>query len=163
MTRFELATIWRLGAPLAQVWDAISHSESWAQWWPGLESVVELDAGGRNGIGNLRRFTWKGVLPYRLTFDIRTTRIESQRLIEGAAMGDVLGVGVWRFDSEDGMTLVRYDWRVRIAPFWLSALAWMARPLVRWNHDTIMEWGAKGLARRLGATSCAVERCAPKV
>ena len=149
MAQFELATLWRIGSPLTEVWEAIYHSASWPEWWPGLESVVELDPGGDDGIGNVRRFTWKGVLPYQLIFDIRITRIEHLHLIEGAASGDVTGTGVWRFAQENGVTMVRYEWSVRMETFGMKALAWVARPLVRWNHNKVMQWGARGLARRL--------------
>lgn len=155
MAHFELVTVWRVRSPLSAVWEAISHSERWPEWWPGVESVLELDAGDADGIGNLRRFTWKGVLPYRLTFDIRTTRIEPQRMIEGLASGDVVGAGSWRFAPEGDATVVRYEWLVRTTKGWMDVLARFARPLVVWNHHTVMGWGAKGLARRLGAgTSC---------
>ncbi|MFP5222422.1 MAG: SRPBCC family protein [Acidobacteriota bacterium] len=163
MAQFDLITLWRIGSGLADVWDAVAHPEHWPDWWPGLESAVELDRGGVDGIGNLHRFIWKGVLPYTLTTDIRTMRIEPLRLIQGAASGDVAGIGVWRFAARDGLTVVRHEWRVRITPRWLHVLSDLARPLVCWNHGKIMEWGAHGLARRLGADFCNVEKGASPV
>jgi hypothetical protein len=32
----------------------------------------------------------------------------------------------------------------------MNLLAPLARPIFRWNHDVVMDWGADGLARRLG-------------
>jgi hypothetical protein len=151
MARFELVSVWRVGSPLPPVWDAISHAERWPEWWHGLVSVVELEPGEAGGIGSLRRFTWVGALPYRLTFDIRITRIEPSKSIEGVASGDVAGVGVWRFSRDDSQTVVRYEWQVRTDAWWLNLLGVIAGPLVRWNHATVMDWGAKGLARRLEA------------
>lgn len=158
MAQFDLVTLWRIGSSLADVWDAIIQPGHWPQWWPGLEAVVELDGGGADGMRNLRRFIWKGVLPYRLVTDIRTVRLEPLRLIQGEASGDVLGTGIWRFASEDGITVVRHEWRVRATAPWLLVLATLAHPLVCWNHGKIMEWGAIGLARRLGANCCIVEK-----
>ena len=150
MEYYQFATFWRINSPLPAVWDLIYHSEHWPEWWRGLESVVELDKGDENGLGNLRRYTWKGALPYRLTFDIRTTRIQLQVLIEGVSSGDLDGTGIWRFSREGDLTVVRYDWRVQTAKRWMNALVPVARPLFRWNHDKIMEWGRKGLVKRLG-------------
>jgi len=149
MPRFEFATLWRFEAPLDAVWDAVYHSENWPQWWRGLTSVVRLSPEGSDVVGSVQRFTWKGALPYRLTFDILTTRVEHQSLIEGVASGDLAGVGTWRLSWEEGVTVVRYDWKVSMARSWLKALAFAARPLVSWNHDKIMQWGERGLSERL--------------
>jgi len=150
MANYAFVTIWRLEAPLEEVWDAIYHSETWPEWWRGVESVIELEKGTNGGIGNKRRYTWKGVLPYRLTFVICTTTIEHGRLLEGTASGDVVGTGIWRFSQEGDVTVVRYEWRVRTTKRWMNLLAPMARPLFRWNHDKVMGWGAEGLAGNLG-------------
>ena len=50
-------------------------------------------------------------------------------------------------------------WRVK-APIesvwnetrWMNMLAPVARPLFEWNHNVVMNWGAKGLSERLGAS-----------
>jgi hypothetical protein len=159
MAEFDLVTIWRIGAELAPVWDAVCRCELWPQWWRGLESAVELERGGQDGTGSLQRFVWRGAIPYRLTTDIRTERIEPYGTILGTATGDVEGTGVWRFEALGELTVVRHEWRVRAVALWLRALSAVARPCVRWNHGKIMEWGAHGLARRIGAGCCEVERC----
>jgi hypothetical protein len=33
----------------------------------------------------------------------------------------------------------------------MNLLAPIARPFFRWNHDTIMRWGAEGLAKKLNS------------
>jgi hypothetical protein len=155
MVRFDLVTIWRIGASLPEVWRALTEPSRWPEWWPGLEAAIVLDG---DGFHARRRFVWKGVFPYRLTTDIRTVRVEPYRRIEGVASGDVAGTGVWRFAGRDGLTEARHEWRVRVTAPWLSVLSRLARPLVCWNHGKIMEWGAHGLARRLGAGCCIVEK-----
>ncbi len=150
MACYEFVTVWRIHSPLPAVWGLITQSELWPEWWRGLESVTELERGDENGLGNLRRYCWKGVLPYRLVFDVRTTRIESDMLIEGIASGDLVGTGVWKFATEGDITVVRYDWMVQTAKRWMNVLAPVARPLFKWNHDKIMEWGREGIVKRLG-------------
>lgn len=158
MGYYEFVTVWRIDAPREAVWDAIYRSECWPDWWPGAESVVELEKGSGEGIGNLRRYRWKGALPYRLTFDIRTRRLQVGELIEGTAEGDVEGNGLWSFAGNADKTIVRYEWRVRTKKRWMMLLEPVARPLFRWNHDKIMEWGAVGLARYLSARPGGMER-----
>ncbi len=149
MGYYEFVTSWRIHAGLPEVWEVIYHSELWPEWWQGLERVVETEQGTGDGVGNLRRYTWKGALPYRLTFDIRTTCIEHHVRIEGKASGDLNGTGTWRFAREGDFTRVRHDWRVWTGKWWMNVLAPVARPVFRWNHDKIMEWGRAGLVKRL--------------
>ena len=141
-------TRWEVKAPLEKVWDAIYHSDRWPTWWKGVEKVEKIrPASGPHEVGSVRRFTWKSRLPYRLTFDMTVIRVEPKSLIESAAEGELQGMGRWTFSSIDGVTAVRYDWNVRTTQPWMNALAPIARPLFRWNHDVVMGWGLQGLVR----------------
>lgn len=150
-THYHLTTLWQFDAPLDAVWDAITHPETWPDWWVGAERVIPLAGGDASGVGACQRFTWKGALPYRLTFVSRVTRVEHQRLLEGFVEGELEGVGCWRFARENGRTIVRYDWKVRTTRPWMNLLAPLARPLFRWNHDALMRKGGIGLARHVAA------------
>lgn len=149
---YKFVTIWKSAAPLEAVWNEIYHSEHWPEWWKGVEEVVELKKGDGLGVGSVRRYTWKSALPYRLSFESETVRVEPMSLLEGIARGELDGRGVWKLDSDGRYTTVRYDWQVRTSRRWMNLLAPIAEPLFKWNHDVIMSWGAKGLAKRLGAS-----------
>lgn len=150
MADYSFVTLWRFRSPLAPVWEMVYRSEEWPAWWRGVERVERLEQGGADGVGELRRYTWKSKLPYRLAFDMRLTRVEPRSLIEGEAVGELTGRGLWRFTQEGGVTLVRYDWNVRTTKHWMNLLAPFAHPVFKWNHDVVMDWGAEGIARRLG-------------
>jgi hypothetical protein len=122
---YEFVTVWRFDAPLAEVWAPIKDSEKWSDWWKGVLEVEKLKDGDPHGVGAIHRSTWKSVLPYKLVFDSETVRVEEQKLIE-----------------------VR-DWRVKTTKSWMNFLAPLAKPFFRWNHDTIMNWGGAGLAKKL--------------
>lgn len=113
--------------------------------------MEEVDPGDEHGIGSLRRFTWRGRLPYRLTFYVRVTRIVPLTLLEGEASGEVEGIGRWSFLSEGSATRVRYEWNVRTNRGWMNVIAPFARPVFKWNHDQAMRQGAEGMARLLNA------------
>lgn len=151
MADYRFTTIWCIEAPLDAVCDAIQHSLAWPQWWRGVENVEELSPGDAQGIGSVRRYTWKGRLPYRLTFDIRVTRMEPLTMVEGIASGEVEGLGRWSFTGDGSITVVRYDWQIRTTLRWMRLLAPFAKPVFRWNHDVIMQQGGECLARRLNA------------
>jgi uncharacterized protein YndB with AHSA1/START domain len=150
MADYDFVTRWSFQAPIEQVWKLISEAERWPEWWPGVEKVEVLEKGKQSEVGSLRRFTWKSKLPYRLVFDMRTTRVERPHIMEGRAEGELHGTGRWELRQDGDWTRVRYDWRVRTTKAWMNLLAPVARPFFAWNHDVVMRWGGEGLARRLG-------------
>lgn len=151
MADYAFTTIWRLDAPVAAVWTAITEVERWPQWWHGVEAVVQLRPGDATGVGARHCYTWKSKLPYRLVFEMETTHVEPYHYLEGNAQGELQGVGCWSFAERCGVTTVRYDWNVQTTQAWMNLLAPVARPLFAWNHDVVMAWGGRGLARWLGA------------
>jgi hypothetical protein len=52
---------------------------------------------------------------------------------------------------EESWVTIRHDWQVRTTQKWLNFFSPIAKPLLAWNHDEIMRWGAQGLAKKLNA------------
>ncbi|MDT4896296.1 MAG: hypothetical protein QOH25_1373 [Acidobacteriota bacterium] len=152
MADYEFVTIWRFASPLPPVWEMIYHSERWPSWWKGVEDVVLVKDGGENHVGCIYRYTWKSKLPYRLKFDMQLTRVEPMAIIEGEAIGELSGTGLWQISSDGDITTARYDWSVRTTKRWMNLLTPIARPFFKWNHDVVMRWGAEGLAKQLGVS-----------
>lgn len=150
-SEYHLLTIWRIAAPLAQVYDVIGDSMHWPEWWPGAEKVEQTVAGESNGINSIRRYSWQGDLPYPVTFEVRATRIEALVAIEGFARGDLEGTGRWHFADDGEACIVRYEWHVRCTRWWMRLLAPLARRMFIRNHVRLMTQGAEGLARRVNA------------
>jgi uncharacterized protein YndB with AHSA1/START domain len=147
---YTFVTTWNIPASLDRVWAELTTPETWPKWWYGVKRVALVTPGDAAGVGAVREMTWRGVLPYRLTFQMRTTAIEPRRLIAGAATGELAGEGTWTLEAAGAETRVRYDWRVTANKPWMRTLAPIARPIFAWNHDVIMEWGRTGLIARLG-------------
>lgn len=151
MAHYEFLTTWRLDAPIEQVFDVLQDSARYPVWWKGVKRVDVL-ATSEAGVGDMSRFTWRSVLPYSLSFDLRVTHVERPYLIAGQATGELAGTGVWTLSTHDGAgTTVVYDWRVHTTKVWMNAFGPLARPAFVWNHDIVMRQGAQGLARELGA------------
>ena len=83
---------------------------------------------------------------------MQTIRIEPPLVLEGVAMGELQGRGLWQLSGEGSETIVRYDWKVETTKRWMILLSPIARPLFEWNHNVVMNWGAEGLGKRLGVT-----------
>ena len=148
--QYRFVTEWLVEAPIESVFYVLQHSETWPQWWRGVTKVEQIAPGDDAGIGNVRRYTFKSRLPYRLTFDMRSTRIEPPHHLEGAASGELAGTGRWSLEARGEGVHVRYEWDVETTRWWMNLLGPAARPIFTWNHDVIMRWGEDGLRTRLG-------------
>lgn len=149
MAGYHFTTHWRFDAPLERVWQEIKAMGRWPEWWRYVAKVELIKPGDANEIGAVRRITWKTALPYTLTFDSELVCEEKYRRMEGRAFGELEGAGIWTFSTENGATLVRYDWMVKTTKPWMNLLAPVARPLFEWNHDRVMQAGFEGLSERL--------------
>jgi uncharacterized protein YndB with AHSA1/START domain len=151
MADYSFVTEWRLDAPIERVYEAIHDSLAWPDWWPAVKAVEEIrPPRERSGIGSVRRYTFKGSLPYSLSFDLVVERIERPNVLAGRASGELDGTGVWTLREEGGQTVVRYDWNIRTTRWWMNLLAPLARGVFKANHDVVMRSGAKGICGLLG-------------
>lgn len=162
MAAYAFVTLWRVGAPLAAVWEVIAHAEEWPSWWKAIERAEIVQPAGSDGLGGVTRFRFRTALGYKLNFETTGVRVEPPRLYEARAAGDLIGTGRWTLTPEtEAQTLVRYEWDVSTAKAWMNRMAPIARPAFNWNHDVVMRWGAEGLARRLNASVRDVGHGAP--
>lgn len=76
---YSFVTVWKIEAPLPEVWDVISDTEGLPNWWKAVVGVKILERGEENGLNCLVAQTWQGVLPYQLSL-----RELKARLIEGS-------------------------------------------------------------------------------
>ena len=160
--RYHLCTLWRTPSPLERVWPLILHSENWPRWWRGVEQARTVRANeGDDGVGSIVHYVWRSTLGYRLRFDVEATQVVPHVLLEGAARGDVRGIGRWRFRRVADATEIHHAWDVEVERPGLRLIAPVARPLFEWNHRRLMRLGARGLARELGQpVACEHERSA---
>lgn len=152
MAKYDFLTSWCVDAPMEKVFAVLNDSSSYPKWWKGVTAVEVLEPGAEHGLGELARFSWRSVLPYTLSFDLRVTRVEPPYLIEGHATGELEGRGAWHLFAGRDSTAVLYEWHVRTTKLWMNAAGPLPRPAFRWNHDRVMHQGGVGLARLLGAT-----------
>jgi hypothetical protein len=145
---YSFLTTWLLESPREPVWEAIHDQQRWPEWWRGVEEVHQLRDGG--DVGSVASMVWKSLLPYRVRFEVTTTRVERPRLMEGRATGELAGIGRWRLYEDEGVTAVLYEWHVSTTRPWMNLVAPFARPIFEWNHDWVMARGGEGLARLLG-------------
>jgi uncharacterized protein YndB with AHSA1/START domain len=149
LAEYRFVTTWLLDCERERVWEAIYDQRAWPSWWRGVESVVELNPGDEIGVGAHSRLTWRSKLPYDLLFEALTHTVERPHLIEADVSGELEGSGRWRLFEQDGVTAAIYEWNVRTTKRWMNALAPIARPVFKRNHDWVMHNGATGIAELL--------------
>jgi hypothetical protein len=158
MSEYAFLTTWLLESPRRPVWEAIHDQASWPSWWRGVEEAEELSRPeSGDDVGTVSRMVWKSLLPYRVEFEVTTTRVEPQHLLEGHAVGELEGIGRWRFYEQDGVTAVLYEWNVATTKPWMNRLAPLLRPAFEWNHDWVMARGGEGIAKLLGCRLLAAD------
>jgi len=151
VAEYRLLTIWRIEAPLEEVYAAIHNPLRWPDWWPAVQKVEQAAAGDADGINSVWRYSWQGQLPYRVVFEVCATRIEKLVAIEGTARGDLEGVGRWQFSRQGAVSIVHCEWHVRSTRWWMNLIAPLARSMFIRNHARVMAQGGEGLARLLGS------------
>ena len=152
VTQYHLTTRWSLDAPVGAVWTELSHPEGWPEWWKGVLAVRLLEPGD-GGVGAYRCITWRGVLPPRFTFNMRTVKIQPRALIESVADGQLTGVGRWQLTRSSAGTEVQHDWIVNVPLPGIPIIGSIAGLLFKWNHRALMRAGRRGLESRVGVRS----------
>ncbi|WNQ10327.1 SRPBCC family protein [Paenibacillus aurantius] len=152
MTAYQYAfrTIWEVEADLPRVWELLSDYQ-YGQWWKGVSAYKVREGSPGNGIGSVYASIFRTKLPYRLIFLSELVHCEPMRALEFKAYGELEGRGAWKLTQHGTITRIEYRWQVNTNKSWMNRLAPLLRPLYRWNHRKVMDEGARGFAKKLGA------------
>jgi uncharacterized protein YndB with AHSA1/START domain len=151
MEKYAFVTKWQIRAPVERVWDAIYESTEWPHWWKGAVDVHVLQKGDEDGLNEVRSYTWKSVLPYKLSFQMKLTQKHPPKYMRGEAVGELEGLGEWFLEQHEDITHVQYNWDVFTNKKWMNHLSFILKPLFKYNHNIVMRRGARGLAKKLNA------------
>lgn len=150
MNNYLFQTVWWTPAVVDHIWEALADYAAWPTWWRGIQNVEVLLHGDESGVGTVLRQWWRSSLPYTFVFDLEMLRIESKRLLEGRASGDLEGTCRWTLIPVNGGMEIYFDVDVRTGRWWMSLPIPFAPRIVRANFEAIMSWGREGLVRKLG-------------
>lgn len=138
---YRFGGTWTMPHPLPAVAGALVDLERYPEWWPEVVAVAGLGPDDA-------RVLCRSVLPYTLDLVLHAVHREPP-LLETTVRGDLRGVVRWRLSEEpDGSTRMEFDQEVDVAGL-LAAASYVARPLLRWNHDRMMRSCIAGLRRHL--------------
>lgn len=147
---YHFITVWWTAVETHRVWEALANYTAWPTWWRGIRKVEELRPGDESGVGTILRQHWRSRLPFTLVFDLEMLQIESEKLLDGRASGDLEGSCTWTLTPINGGTELRFDVNVQTGRWWMNLPIPFASRIVQASFETIMGWGREGLARTLG-------------
>ena len=137
------------GAPPAEVWEALTRTGMYTAWWPWLR---RLDA-----VGLVAEDVWschvQPPLPYSLRFTITLDEVVDGRSVRATVAGEIVGSArVELLPAGPAATVVHFVSDLAPAAGALRAFAAVARPLVAWGHDWVIDQGIRQFrGRALGA------------
>jgi len=139
---FRFGDTWTVAAPPQAVRDVLVDLERYPAWWPQVRAVAPLGPDDA-------RVVCRSALPYDLELGLHAVSRDVPRL-EVALSGDLDGMVCWQLTPGPGST-TRMDFaqQVRVRGRLLGLGAYLARPLLAWNHDQMMAGCLAGLRREL--------------
>jgi hypothetical protein len=147
--KYNFETNWRFEADITQIWDLINQF-NYGEWWKGLNATRIKKGEGKAGVGDRFISIFKTKLPYELSFESEIVKIESPSYLEIQVSGELEGRGIWKISQEGPITHVQYIWQVNTNKKWMNTLEPLLRPAFIWNHNQVMNEGAKGISNSLG-------------
>jgi hypothetical protein len=122
------------------VHDVLVDLEHYPEWWPQIRAVASLGPDDA-------RVLCRSSLPYTLDLVLHAVDRSPERL-EVAIAGDLTGSVCFDLVPVTGGTRLDLTQRVGVGGL-LGAASYVARPLLRWNHDRMMRGCVTGLRARL--------------
>lgn len=150
MADYNFLSIWKFDAPLEKVYNAIHDADNYHLWWKGQSEVQTIKRGNELGVGAVKKFKTRSVLPYSLTYTGTVLEVEPLKKVVGTTVGQLEGRGTWIFEEDKGVAVVKYFWVVKTNSALMNFFTPILKPAFEWNHDIVMKWGEEGLAKYLG-------------
>ncbi len=150
MTDYNFLTVWKFEAPIDKIYNTVHDADNYHLWWKGQSKVETIQRGDSLGVGAVKKFRTKSVLPYSLTYTGTVQHVEPLIKVVGTTTGELEGTGTWIFAQTKGITTVEYYWIVKTNSALMNFLSPVMKPVFEWNHDVVMRWGAEGLAKYIG-------------
>ncbi|MDQ6698277.1 MAG: hypothetical protein M3Z46_12555 [Actinomycetota bacterium] len=138
---------WSFPAPADAVWDQMNAVDRYRSWWPWLRT---FDADALD-----TAHTWtcavQPPLPYSLRFAVRLDEVVPGSLVTATIAGDIEGEARLELFPADTGCAVHLVSSLAPGNRLLRAIAAVARPMVRYGHDWVLDTGARQFASRLPA------------
>lgn len=122
-----------------EMWDRISQVAEFPSWWPWLRTF----AGNGLRPDDVWHCTVQPPLPYAVRFAITIDEVVAQQSVAATISGDIVGTAVLRIEPGAPGCRVRLTADLVPRKQSLQALSIVARPVVRFGHNWVLDTGAR--------------------
>lgn len=152
---FDSERSWAFELSAEDLWERISAVDDYPTWWPWLrrfEPASGLVPGAR------WRCEVAPPLPYLVRFTLRIDRVVAHRVVEASVTGDIRGWARLTLEPDPAPTTTDTTSATlvsRLAPAHplLRGVGRVARPVVEWGHEWVLDQGRQQfISRALGDT-----------
>jgi carbon monoxide dehydrogenase subunit G len=140
VTGFRFERAWEVAAAPAVVREILLDLERYPEWWPQVRAVAKID-------DDTARVLCRSTMPYVLDLVLHAEQRGSE-VLRTSITGDLTGWSEFRVRPGGAGTRVAYEQEVVVAHRTLSLASGLLRPLLRWNHDRMMDGCETGLQER---------------
>jgi len=134
---------WSFDASPEDFWALISRTEDFTSWWPWLRAF-DLDSLAE---GATAECVVQAPIPYRLHFTVHVRRVIPLELIDTVVRGDLAGPARLGMTAHERGSSVRLNWEVEVRDPVLRVASRIARPIMEWGHNWVVETGLRQFRR----------------
>jgi uncharacterized protein YndB with AHSA1/START domain len=130
---------YRFDAGPEELWAAFTKVEDYRHWWPWLR---RFDAGA---FAEGERWTCvvQPPLPYSLRFDLVLDEVVEGERVAATVTGDITGSARLELTADGTGSELALESKLAPANAMLRAIAVVARPVVRFGHDWVLDTGLR--------------------
>jgi hypothetical protein len=143
----EFAGSFLLPASPERVWSSLGRFDLYETWWPWLKEV-RIDGAGLED-GSTLDGTVVPPLPYRMRVHITFVECTHARAIRAAVTGDLRGDGRLLLTPKGDATRADVTWTIEMMQTPMRVVSRVARPLLLWGQDRVVEATLAGFSRHL--------------
>ncbi len=147
--RFDISYAGSFRFPVApeELWTLVEDPGHFEQWWGWLHEVECSDP--RIVSGSVLTGVIDPPVPFAMWTQVVIDEYERLRHITASVTGDIKGAAHLDTSAAAGGTQVEIGWDVEMMQRRMRMAALVARPLLQWGHDRVVEAAVRGFSRRL--------------
>lgn len=147
--RFDISFDGSFHFPVApgELWALIEDPRNFGHWWSWLHNVECTDR--RIVAGSVLTGVVDPPVPFTMWAEVVIDECERLRHISASVSGDIKGAARLDTSAAPGGTQVEIGWAVEMMQRRMRVAALVARPLLQWGHDRVVEAAVSGFSRRL--------------
>jgi hypothetical protein len=140
---FAFDRTWEFDVAPHELWAVLSDTSAFSGWWPWLRSFdpIPLES------GRSTRCAIGPPLPYLLRVNITITAVQPAESLDAVVSGDVRGPARLELAPSGAGTEARMSWELEVRRRLLRHAATVARPMLQWGHDWVVDRGVEQFRR----------------